>query len=74
VCVLRVITPTAQPARGGGKIRHGHAATWDTYTHVALLAAQEGRLGEAYGEEVAAVGGVSKDGEGVGVRDGGKKW
>jgi hypothetical protein len=30
-----------------------------------------GRLGEAYGEEVAAVGDVSEDGEGVGVRDGG---
>jgi hypothetical protein len=30
-----------------------------------------GRLGEAYGEEVAAVGGVGEDGEGVGVRDGG---
>jgi hypothetical protein len=29
--------------------------TWDAYIHVAV---QEGRLGEAYGEEVAAVGGV----------------
>jgi alkyl hydroperoxide reductase subunit AhpC len=27
-----------------------------------------GRLGEAYGEEVAAVGDVSKDREGIGVR------
>jgi hypothetical protein len=35
------------------------------------VAAQGGRLGEAYGEEVAAVGDVSEDGEGVGVRDGG---
>jgi hypothetical protein len=52
---------------------HIHTCT-HVHVHVALLAAQEGRLGEAYGEEVAAVGGVSKDGEGVGVRDGGKKW
>jgi hypothetical protein len=42
--------------------------TWDTYAHAA---AWGGRLGEAYGEEVAAVGDVSEDGEGVGVRDGG---
>jgi hypothetical protein len=36
-----------------------------------MRAARGGRLGEAYGEEVAAVGGVGEDGEGVGVRDGG---
>jgi hypothetical protein len=36
-----------------------------THTH---MGRPGGRLGEAYGEEVAAVGDVSKDREGIGVR------
>jgi hypothetical protein len=47
---------------------NGDTVTWDTGSHEA---ARGGRLGEAYGEEVAAVSGVGEDGEGVGVRDGG---
>jgi hypothetical protein len=46
---------------------HGHMGR--IHTHMGRPAG--GRLGEAYGEEVAAVGDVSKDREGIGVRDGG---
>jgi hypothetical protein len=52
---------------------HGHMGRRTcTHIHVHVGRPRPGAdLGEAYGEEVAAVGDVSKDREGIGVCDGG---
>ena len=60
-------------------IRHGHRRMGQTHmehahtrhVHTDTRGGPSGPLGEAYGEEVAAVSSILEDGEGVGVRDGG---